>query len=114
MMKNYPLLAVKIEEISEGDEEFKSQLTTAIHQGFLDLKNSYQKSREIKDEVIIQQIRHKIKPTLILFGFDDIILLLQEGKDILSSQGFGPQFELHVDLLNSQLNIALEELGKLR
>lgn len=114
MMKNYPLLAVKIEEMSEGDEEFKSQLTEAIHQGFLDLKNSYQKGIETKDEVIIQQIRHKVKPTLILFGFDDIIILLQQGKDILSSQGFGTQFELHGAELNEKLIIALGELSKLR
>ena len=67
-----------------------------------------------KDGEIIHQIRHKVKPTLILFGFEDIIILLQEGKGILKSQGFGPQFELHVDLLNAQLNIALEELVKMK
>ena len=113
-MTKYPLLSEKIENISEGDVEFRAQLTAAIYQGLLDLKNGYQKGKELKDGLIIHQIRHKVRPTLILFGFDDIIPLLEEGKKIINSDGFGSLFELHAETLKKSLDIALDEINKLK
>lgn len=114
MSKFYPLLSEKIATMSEGDEDFKSQLTVAIHKGILELKESYKEGRKTENELIIQQIRHKVKPTLMIFGFDDLIEFLHEGKIILESEGFGLTFNAHAALMEERLDLALFELSALK
>ena len=109
----YPELNQRILEMAEGDEEFRMELTTAIHAGLLELKTKYDEGFHEKDEVKIQQIRHKVKPTLGMFEFEDLSIILQEGKDILESEGFNQAFGGHFHLLQEKLDTAIEETAKL-
>ena len=107
MIKLYPELNRKLLEISEGDEEFKFELAKAIHNGLIELKSIYSKGYQEKDDVIIQQIRHKVKPTLAMFEFEDLIVEIQKGKEILEREGFSENFSSHVSDLDRLVEIAI-------
>lgn len=109
----YPELNQRILEMSEGDEEFRIELTNAIYNGLLELKTKYLEGVENKNDVILQQIRHKLKPTLSMFEFSDLIEELQNGKEILESKGFGEDFMVHFDSFNSKLEVAVERVYQL-
>lgn len=113
MMHSYPELNQRIQEISEGDEGFQTELTLAIYNGLLELRTKYCEGLEEKNEIIIQQIRHKLKPTLSMFEFSDLIEELQNGKEILESKGFGEEFILHFENLNLMLEVAVERVFQL-
>jgi len=113
MNKIYPNLPDKIEEMAEGDLEFKTQLVLAIQNGIQELKEKYSEGRSCQDAQIIQAIRHKVKPTLQLFGFDDLIDYLNEGKEILESTGFGSKFDKHASKVDLKLDKALDRLKSL-
>lgn len=110
MTQIYPELNLRILEMSEGDEEFQSELTHAIYNGLLDLQTKYREGVTAKNEIIIQQIRHKLKPTLSMFEFDDLIEELQNGKEILESRGFNEDFDVHFASLNTKLEVAIERV----
>jgi hypothetical protein len=107
MIKLYPGLNKKIHEIAEGEEDFKIELTHAIQNGLTELKSVYSKGFEQKDEVIIQQIRHKLKPTLVMFEFEDLIAEMQKGKELLETDGFSDNFSIHVSTLNGLIDVAI-------
>lgn len=110
MKQIYPELNLRILEMSEGDEEFQSELTHAIYNGLLDLQTKYKEGVTAKNEIIIQQIRHKLKPTLSMFEFEDLIEELQNGKEILESRGFNEDFDVHFTSLNTRLEAAIERV----
>ena len=109
MNLKYPELRSLISVMAEGDLEFESQLTMAIHQGLKELKEKYEEGSVTKNEMTLIQIRHKLKPTLSMFQFHDIIAELQYGKEILETNGFDPAFDAHRISFNSKLEIALME-----
>ena len=113
MNKFYPGLNQKILEMAEGDEEFRFELTNAIHKGLLELESKYREGFLEKDELKIQQIRHKIKPTLAMFEFGQLSISIQEGKSILESEGFGESFEAHFQQFMQALKGAIEEVRSL-
>jgi hypothetical protein len=108
------VLSQKILEMSEGDEDFKVELTSAIHSGLLELRQQYSIGKEKADLDIIQQIRHKVKPTLAMFEFDELSDSLQEGKQILESEGFGFNFESHFKDFTSKLDEVIREVSSLK
>lgn len=75
----------RVEEMAEGDVEFRSQLLNAIYSSIQDLKIKYVEGLSLHNEEIIQQARHKIKPTLSLFELNKLTSILQEGKKLVSS-----------------------------
>ncbi|WP_290508371.1 hypothetical protein [Algoriphagus sp.] len=99
--------------MSDGDEEFKKELTQAIFAGLKELKQFYSEGMLQRDLEIIQQIRHKVKPTLGMFEFDDLANSLQQGKEILESAGFGIQFQSHYEEFILQVDKAIEEVNRL-
>lgn len=113
MIKLYPELNQKILEIADGDEEFKVELTKAIHLGLVELKTVYSEGHAEQDEVKIQQIRHKLKPTLAMFEFEDLIVEMQNGKEIVESEGFTDHFSSHVGQLNHLLDNAIYNVSLL-
>lgn len=113
MSNYYPELNQRILEMAEGDDEFRIELTSAIYNGLLELETKYTEGLVEKDEVKIQQIRHKIKPTLAMFEFDQLAESLLEGKAILESDGFGDAFELHVQDFLEKVKAALVEVSRL-
>lgn len=108
MSSHYPRLKQRISDAAEGDEEFQHDLTKAIFLGLTELKKVYSEGYIEKDVHKIQQIRHKLKTTLTMFDLDPIMETLQEGKDILESQGFGQEFEAHFNKLIPLLKLAIE------
>lgn len=113
MKHNYPELNLRILEMSEGDEEFQMELTNAIHNGLLELQMKYKEGLEDKNEKTIQLIRHKIKPTLSMFEFNDLSDELLNGKEILESKGFCEELDIHCQNLNRMLEIAIERVFQL-
>jgi hypothetical protein len=110
----YPELSQRILDMAEGDEEFRAELTSAIVNGLIELKTVYGEGIIEKNEVKIQQIRHKIKPTLSMFEFDALIDCLNEGKSILESQGFGEGSSIHFQDFLQKVSIAIEEVSHLQ
>lgn len=106
----YPELNQHILDMAEGDEEFREDLTKAIHTGLIELQEKYAEGKQLKDDVIIQQIRHKVKPTLAMFGFDDLSEILISGKDIIETSGFGDEFDSHFLLFQSRIKVAIQEV----
>ena len=100
-------------ELADGDDEFRVELISAIYSGLLELKLVYADGVAKMDKVKIQQIRHKIKPTLAMFEFVDLAVTIQEGKDILEQQGFGAAFEVHFQVFLVKVDLALEEVSSL-
>ncbi|HSI75300.1 MAG TPA: hypothetical protein VK957_05385, partial [Lunatimonas sp.] len=85
----------KIEEMVEGDEEFRTQLLEAIIVAVKELQVSYIKGIETKKEEIIKQARHKIKPTLTLFGLKALGSTLGEGKQLILKGGLNQDLDSH-------------------
>jgi hypothetical protein len=108
-----PELNQRIEEMSDGDEEFKLELTQAIHRGLIELKKVYSEGSQEKDMHKIQQIRHKLKPTLSMFDFELLTHNLQEGKEILESTGFDDRFQSHFSDFIQHVDQAIKEVESL-
>ena len=110
MTNNYPELHQRIAEMSEGDDDFKMELTMAIYNGLQELLQKYQEGHQERDQLKIQQIRHKVKPTIAMFEFDDLAESLAAGKEILESVGFGDQFDSHAGDFLSLVREAITEV----
>lgn len=102
----------KIEEMVEGDEEFRTQLLEAIMVAVKELQESYIKGIDTKIEEIIKQARHKIKPTLTLFGLRALASTLGDGKQLIAKGGFEQDFRDHKNKFLSVSNAILEDIGK--
>ena len=105
MNKNENINLSRVEEMAEGDMEFRSQLLNAIYSSIQDLKIKYVEGLSSHNEEIIQQARHKIKPTLSLFELNKLSSILQEGKKLISSD--------EIEKLNAHQNrflVAIEDL----
>jgi len=113
MNNSHPSLKSLIAEMADDDLEFQQQLTQAIYNGLKELKEQYQFGADSKNEEIIKQIRHKTKPTLQMFEFNDIISELSKGKEILESVGFVVSFQSHKTILLEKIEIALQDVHAL-
>lgn len=114
MEQIYPELDQLICEISDGDKHFEKELTLAIYLGLLELKEKYAEGVSKKDYSIIQQIRHKLKPTLSIFELSYIIDELHVGKDIIEREGFdGVLFKTHFWNLQEKLDAAIKRVYEL-
>lgn len=100
--------------MADGDLDFETQLTLAIKSGLEELQQKYEEGWIKRDEQIIQQIRHKVKPTLILFGFQDLIDSLDEGKSILEGDGFSNDFASHLNRVKEKLTKAIDQLRSMQ
>ena len=78
----------KVEEMAEGDPDFKSELLQALYTSIQDLQTKYVAGLSSRSEEALQQARHKIKPTITLFQLKKIQSVLSEGKAIVSTKGF--------------------------
>jgi hypothetical protein len=85
----------KIEDMVEGDDEFRIQLLEAILVAVKELQGSYIKGIDTKSDEIIKQARHKIKPTLTLFGLVALSSTLGEGKLMIQKGGLEQDLEAH-------------------
>ncbi|MEB2786420.1 hypothetical protein [Algoriphagus persicinus] len=114
MEQIYPELDQLICDMADGDKEFQTELTLAIYKGLIELKEVYTTGSSEKNEAKIQQIRHKLKPTLYMFELSHITEELQIGKEIIESEGFdGASFPLHYQNLQKKLDVAIKRVHDL-
>ena len=86
----------------------------AIYLGLVELKEKYKEGVAEKDDVKIQSIRHKLKPTLSMFELCHIIEELQAGKEIIESEGFeNDSFKVHYDKLQEKLDAGIQRVYEL-
>lgn len=102
----------KIEEMVEGDEDFRSQLLEAIIVAVKELRESYIAGIDSKNDEIIKQARHKIKPTLTLFGLKALANTLGEGKQLIQKGGFGQDLRSHKAKFLFVTNAVLEDIAR--
>jgi len=99
-------------EMAEGDKEFETELLDAIINSVKDLRKKYNEGISAKNEDIIIQARHKIKPTLALFCLDKLSSVIEEGKAILQlNEMQGPATERHKADFLEAVDELLEELS---
>ena len=101
----------RVEEVAEGDKEFQSQLLLAIQTSLEDLKLRYLEGLASKDETILQQARHKIKPTLSLFELKRLSTVLKQGKTLGLSKG-ADKLEAHQKEFQAAIDDLLKELKR--
>jgi len=89
MNKSENINISKVDEMAEGDEDFKAELLQAIYTSIRDLQTKYMEGLSAQDQEALQQARHKIKPTITLFELKKLQSVLLDGKMIVSTQGFG-------------------------
>lgn len=99
--------------IADGDPEFATQLTLAIKQGLEELQAKYTNGIATQSNHELQQIRHKLKPTLIMFEFEELIEELNSGIEILDKYGFGEKVEEHFVRFELLINEDIEVVNKL-
>lgn len=109
-MENPPLNLDRIEEMSEGDAEFKAELISALFNSLHELKEKYILGAREQNTVLIQEIRHKVKPSLALFEMHDLSKIVYEGKDILEESGFSIAFRDHLIIFKHQVDAAIAYL----
>ena len=97
MLNDYPINFERIDEMAEGDADFRAELVSALFKSLSELKEKYIEGAELKDAEIISQIRHKVKPALELFEIKKLENIIKEGKDILNETGFSEDFLVHLD-----------------
>lgn len=99
-------------EMAEGDKEFETELLDAIINSVKDLRKKYNEGIYVQNEDIIVQARHKIKPTLSLFGLDKLSTIIEEGKCILQENDMrGPATDRHIAEFMEAVDELLDELN---
>ncbi|WP_373520370.1 hypothetical protein [Aquiflexum sp.] len=111
MLNNYPINFEKIDEMAEGDADFRAELVSALFKSLTELKEKYLEGAELKDMEIISQIRHKVKPALSMFEINKLEKVLQEGKDILTEFGFNEDFLEHLDGFLDAVQDAIDQVS---
>ncbi|GHB28770.1 hypothetical protein [Mongoliitalea lutea] len=96
-----------IDVLAEGDIEFKNELVTALYNSLNEFKERYILGAREHDMAAIQEIRHKVKPSLSLFEMHELTRIVYEGKAILEENGFSPEFRDHLILFRQQVDQAI-------
>ena len=104
----------KIEEMVEDDLDFRNQLLDAIEIAIEELEGSYIKGVEEEDLDCIKQARHKIKPTLGLFGLKRLTKILANGKKMLEENGFAINLDAHMAEFKDSTKAVLLEVRNYR
>lgn len=110
MFNTPPINIDRVDEMAEGDNDFKSELIFAIYNSLTELKEKYLEGAEQNDQEIIQQIRHKVKPTLALFEIDRLNEIVISGKEIIEKNGFEGPFHPHMEEFLDAVQEALDHV----
>ena len=111
MEKNYINIDFKkIEDMVEDDLDFQNQLLDAIEIAVQELESAYLKGIAENDLNGIKMARHKIKPTLGLFGLHRISHILSTGKKLMEEGNFNSCLDVHKEEFKSATTAILEEI----
>jgi hypothetical protein len=108
MQNTPPVNFDKIDEMTDGDADFRAELVSAIFNSLVELRDTYIEGASTENEDTIQEIRHKVKPSLALFEMDVLNDFLNEGKEIIEEKGFGPEFLKHFEKFLDAVQDAIE------
>lgn len=111
MLNTPPINFERIDEMCEGDAEFKAELVSALFKSLTELKEKYLEGAELKDIEMLSQIRHKVKPALALFEISRLDGIIQEGKEILTEKGFEQDFIVHLDSFLDAVQEAIDQVN---
>ncbi|MCH7411888.1 hypothetical protein MM213_00195 [Belliella sp. R4-6] len=92
-----PINLERIEEMADGDSDFRYELIVAIHTSLTELKEKYLEGAENENSEAIHHIRHKVKPTMSLFEIERLRKSIQDGKEIIEEKGFKAEFLEHLE-----------------
>ncbi|MDO6436051.1 hypothetical protein Q4534_01475 [Cyclobacterium sp. 1_MG-2023] len=115
MDKNYTNIDfTKIEDMVEDDLDFRNQLLDAIEIAVEELETTYLKGIEDKDSNSIKLARHKIKPTLGLFGLQRLSHILSEGKKLMEEGNFNSCLDAHKEEFKTATNAVIADVKDYR
>ncbi|KEO71724.1 hypothetical protein [Anditalea andensis] len=101
-------------EMAEGEKDFEIELLEAIVNSVIDLRNKYVEGILGQNEEMIMQARHKIKPTLSLFGLEKLSSVIEEGKIILGENNMiGPETDRHKTEFIEAVEDLIEEINQI-
>ncbi|AWW33319.1 hypothetical protein DN752_23305 [Echinicola strongylocentroti] len=101
MIKSRNINMDKVHEMSEGDMEFQKELLQAIASSVEELKERYEDGITKRDEDILHQARHKVKPTVTIFELRNLSQVLDKGRQLIQQ-----------DELDERMNEHWEEFSK--
>lgn len=104
----------KIEDMVEDDAEFRNQLLNAIVTAVEELESTYVNGIDAKDTDCVKQARHKIKPTLGLFGLKRLSHILSNGKKLMAEDKFDTWADTHKEELKLATRAVVEEVRDYR
>lgn len=107
MSKKAPINLSKVDEMSYDDADFKAELIIALFNSLQELKEKYLLGASLQNTRIIQNIRHKVKPTLEIFELDDLYDVIYQGRDLMDSEGFSENFSSHLRIFEEKVNEAI-------
>ncbi|WP_200978845.1 hypothetical protein [Echinicola sp. 20G] len=85
----------KVQEMSEGDLAFQKELLLAISNSVSELKERYREAIDRKDEELIHQARHKVRPTVTIFELRNLSEVLDDGRKLIAAAGMDANFDNH-------------------
>ncbi|MBD8489413.1 hypothetical protein IFO69_11725 [Echinicola sp. CAU 1574] len=85
----------KVQEMSEGDLAFQKELLLAISNSVSELKERYREAIDRKDEELIHQARHKVRPTVTIFELRNLSEVLEDGRKLIAAAGMDANFDNH-------------------
>jgi hypothetical protein len=100
----------KLIELSDGDKEFQKDLAIALAKGLKEFNIKYLESGENHDFEGIKNIRHKFKPSLLMFEIFTLQQIMIEGKQILEENGFGELFSNHMFNFQQAIKASILEM----
>ncbi|GGZ32671.1 hypothetical protein GCM10007049_27740 [Echinicola pacifica] len=85
----------KVHEMAEGDQEFEVELLEAIASSVQELKERYAEAITNRDEKMMHQARHKVRPTVTIFELRKLSKVLENGRQLIETDASDMAFEEH-------------------
>ncbi|WP_137403870.1 hypothetical protein [Echinicola rosea] len=110
MIKSRNINMDKVHEMSEGDLEFQKELLQAIASSVEELKDRYTEAMVQRDEDLLHQARHKVRPTVTIFELRNLSQVLDEGKQVIRHDESEDKVNDHHDQFLKAIDELLREI----
>ncbi|AGA79559.1 hypothetical protein Echvi_3336 [Echinicola vietnamensis DSM 17526] len=113
MIRSMNINMDKVHEMSEGDMEFQKELLQAIASSVEELRDRYEEGIEQRDEDLLHQARHKVKPTVTIFELRNLSQVLEEGKQIIRHDELEEKVNSHHEQFLKAVDELLREINEM-
>ncbi|WP_229239661.1 hypothetical protein [Echinicola soli] len=113
MIKSRNINMDKVHEMSEGDMEFQKELLQAIASSVEELKDRYEEAMAQRDEDLLHQARHKVRPTVTIFELRNLSQVLDEGKQIIRHDELEEKINVHHEQFLKVIDELLREIHEM-